>query len=205
MSRRPASNRWLQRQQRDHFVRQAQQSEYRSRAVYKLQEIDKRDRLIQPGTCIIDLGAAPGSWSQYAISRTGQPGKVIAVDCLAMAPIDNVLFIQGDFTEQETFNRCMECIGDSPVDLVLSDMAPNITGIRSTDQARSMYLAELTKDLATRVLKQEGDLLIKLFQGEGVDQFRKELQEHFGRVLTRKPRASRDDSREFYLLARGFR
>ena len=204
MSKRPGSKRWLQRQQRDQFVRQAQQSEYRSRAVYKLREIDERDRLINPGQRIIDLGSAPGSWSQYAISRTGPGGLVLAVDCLPMTPIDNVLFIQGDFTDQVTLDRCLACLGDDGADLVLSDMAPNISGIRATDQARSIYLAELAKDLAIRVLRKKGDLLIKLFQGEGTDPFRESLKEHFGRVLTRKPRASRDDSREFYLLARDF-
>ena len=204
MSKRPGSNRWLQRQQRDQFVRQAKQSEYRSRAVYKLREIDERDKLIKPGQRIIDLGAAPGSWSQYAVARTGLNGLVLAIDCLPVSPIDNVLFIQGDFTEQATLDRCLETLGEDRTDLVLSDMAPNISGIRATDQARSIYLAELAKDLAVRVLKQNGDLLIKLFQGEGVDPFRDSLKEHFGRILTRKPRASRDISREFYILARTF-
>jgi len=205
MPRKPGSQRWLQRQRSDHFVKQAQQSEYRSRAVYKLKEIDKRDRLFEKGQVIIDLGAAPGSWSQYAVKRVGPRGKVIAVDILPMASIPSATLIKGDFTEQQTYEHCLEALGGKAADLVISDMAPNLSGIRSRDQARSVYLAELARDIALEVLKPGGHFLVKVFQGEGVEPFRASLGEHFTRILSRKPKASRESSREFYLLARGYR
>ncbi|HKK16713.1 MAG TPA: RlmE family RNA methyltransferase [Gammaproteobacteria bacterium] len=205
MRKRSGSNRWLQRQHSDPFVRQARKSEYRSRAIFKLMEIDRRDHLFQPGHKVIDLGAAPGGWSQYVAGMVGKQGKVIALDILEMQPLDNVFFIQGDFSEQSTSMRCLEALGGDKADLVISDMSPNITGIKVTDQARSLYLAELALEFAVRVLRQDGALLIKLFQGEGVDEFRASLKEHFSKIVTRKPNASRDDSREFYLLARAFR
>jgi len=199
-----SSKRWLQEHQRDEFVRQVRQSQYRSRAVYKLMEIDKQDHLFRPGQTVIDLGAAPGSWSQYAAERVGNQGKVIAVDVLQMEPLEKVLFIQGDFTEQITVDNCLECLKGTRADLVISDMAPNISGIRTTDQARSMYLAELALDFAGTVLKQGGSMLVKLFQGQGTDQYRKQLVEVFQRVKYRKPKASKDSSREFYILAQGY-
>jgi len=205
MSKRPSSSRWLQRQKKDPYVKQAQQSEYRSRAVYKLEEIDKKDHLFRKGQTIIDLGAAPGSWSQYVAHRVGSQGKVIAIDILAVEEIVNVLFIKGDFTEQAIYEQCLQSLNGNKADLVISDMAPNISGIKSSDQARSMALAELALELACQVLKPGGDLLVKIFEGEGVAEFRQELKEHFQQVMTRKPKASRDNSREFYILARTFR
>lgn len=200
-----SSRRWLQRQQKDHYVKLARKSDYRSRAVYKLIEIDEKDHLFRPGQVVIDLGAAPGSWSQYVAERVGKTGKVIALDILEMEPIDNVEIIQGDFTTDDVFEQCLECLAGRSADLVISDMAPNLSGIKATDQARSIYLAELALDLSRRVLNKDGALLVKMFQGEGADSYRTELKEHFKRILTRKPRASREGSREFYLLAHGLR
>jgi len=205
MSKSSGSSRWLQRQKKDPYSKQARQSHYRSRAVYKLMEIDENDKLLHKGQTVIDLGAAPGSWSQYVAEKVSPTGKVIAVDILHMDPIDNVQFIEGDFTEQETFEKCLQDIEKHKVDLVISDMAPNLSGIKATDQARSLYLADVARDLAYRVLRPEGDFLVKIFQGSDTDRYRLELQEHFARILTRKPGASRDSSREFYLLARAFR
>ena len=205
MSKRPSSTRWLQRQKKDPYVKQAQQSEYRSRAVYKLKEIDEKDHLFRKGQTVIDLGAAPGSWSQYVARRVGPQGKVIAIDILPLDSIDNVLFIKGDFTEQAIYKQCLYSLDGQNADLVISDMAPNISGIKSSDQARSMHLAETARDLACQVLNPGGDVLIKIFEGEGVTEFRQGLKEHFRQILTRKPRASRDSSREFYILARTFR
>jgi 23S rRNA (uridine2552-2'-O)-methyltransferase len=204
MPKRPGSTRWLQRQEKDTFVKQVQQSHYRSRAVYKLKEIDQNDRLFSKGQSVIDLGSAPGSWSQYASEQLGQHGKVVAIDILPMEPIDNVLFIQGDFAEQAIYEECMQVLNSSSVDLVISDMAPNLSGIKATDQARSIYLAELSRDLAFQVLKPGGNLLIKVFQGEGIDEFKRSLAEHFQKIMTRKPEASRKNSREFYILASVF-
>lgn len=196
---------WLQRHKQDPFVKQARRENYRSRAVFKLQQIDQRDRIFMSGQFVVDLGAAPGGWSQYAAERIQPGGRLLAVDILPMDPLDNVEFIQGDFSGEETFDECMEISGDHKVDLVISDLAPNLTGIRDTDQARSMYLAELVLDFARRALAPGGSLLIKLFQGAGVDAYRKELNVSFQKLIVRKPDASRDDSREFYILARGYK
>jgi 23S rRNA (uridine2552-2'-O)-methyltransferase len=198
-----SSKRWLRAHERDPYVRKSRQSEYRSRAAWKLMEIDQHDRLFRPGQLVVDLGAAPGSWSQYAASRVGPRGRVIAVDVLPMAPVAGVEFMQGDFADAAVQARCLEALGDRRADLVISDMAPNLSGIRATDQARSMRLAELALEFARQVLAPGGDLLLKLFQGSGADAFRKELVEHFQRVNIRKPGASRSASREFYVLARG--
>ena len=198
------SKAWQQRQKRDPFVKKARSDDYRARAVYKLQEIDQRDRLFKRGMTVVDLGAAPGSWSQYAARRTGPDGRVLALDVLDMEPVANVEFIRGDFTEEETLQACLSALGASQADLVISDMAPNLSGIRSADQARSLELAELAFDFARRVLKPGGDLLIKIFEGPGTDRFRQELSEVFQKVIIRKPKASRDASREFYMLARGY-
>jgi 23S rRNA (uridine2552-2'-O)-methyltransferase len=197
-----SDKRWLERQNRDPYVKQARNSSYRSRAVYKLQEIDQRDRLFRPGQLVVDLGSAPGSWSQYAAEKVSPAGKVIALDILAMPPINGVEFIQGDFTEQSVFDQCLACLNGKKADLVISDMAPNLTGIRDTDQARSMYLAELALDFAAAVLDPRGNLLIKVFEGAGMEQFKRALNEQFQRVSVRKPDASRSGSREFYILAR---
>ena len=205
MAKGSSKKHWLTRQQKDPYVRQAQQSHYRSRAVYKLIEIDEKDHLFKQGQTIVDLGAAPGSWSQYVSEKIGNKGRLIAIDILPIQPIDNTLFIKGDFTEQSVYEQCLQAIESTRADLVISDMAPNLSGIRAADQARSLYLAELSFDLAKGVLKQGGDMLVKLFEGEGTDMYRHELKEHFGKVIVRKPKASRDDSREFYVLARAFR
>lgn len=202
MTKSSSSKRWIQRRNKDPYVKKVQGTHYRSRAVYKLQEIDRKKKLFRPGQTVLDLGAAPGSWSQYVVERVGGKGRIIAVDILPMDPIPGVTIIEGDFTEQETLDECLTHVGDADVDLVISDMAPNITGIRDADQARSMYLAELALDLARQVLKPGGDLLIKLFQGAGVDEFRKELSSIFQGVRNIKPAASRGESREFYILAR---
>jgi len=200
-----SSKRWLQRQKDDPYVKKARRSHYRSRAAYKLAEIDKKDHLFRPGQTVIDLGAAPGSWSQYAAGRIGDRGRVIAIDILPLDPIDNVLFIQGDFTEQAVYEDCLARLDGRRCDLVISDLAPNLSGIRATDQAAGLYLAELARDLALEVLKPGGHLLVKVFQGEGIDVFRHSLREHFAKIVTRKPDASRDNSREFYVLARSYR
>ncbi len=205
MSKGSTSKDWLQRQKNDPYVKQAQQSHYRSRAVYKLQEIDQKDKLIKPNNCVVDLGSAPGSWSQYASERVKAKGRVISVDILPMQPIDGVLFVLGDFTDERVENECLGHIGKQGADLVISDMAPNLTGIRITDQARSMAMAELIYDFCHQALKPGGDLLIKLFEGAGTEQYRKLLKERFASVMTRKPGASRDQSREFYVLARSYR
>lgn len=191
--------------ERDPYVRQARSSEYRSRAAFKLEEIDQRDQLLHPGQAIIDLGAAPGGWSQYAARRVGRRGRVIAVDLEAMHPVENVEFIHGDFTTADTVARCREALHGAPVDLVISDVSPHLTGIRVTDQARSMQLAEDARDFAFELLRPGGDLLLKMFQGQGADQFVKELMKQFQRVMNRKPKASRGESREFYVLARGYK
>ena len=197
-----SSKRWLRDHERDPYVRKARRSKYRSRAAYKLQEIDQRDRLFRPGQLVVDLGAAPGSWSQYAASRIGPRGRVVAVDLLPMAPVNHVQIIEGDFGDVAIAARCLEALRGRKADLVISDMAPNLSGVRATDQARSMQLAELALEFATQVLAPGGDLLLKLFQGSGADEFRKELVEHFQRVIVRKPAASKSESREFYVLAR---
>lgn len=205
MAKGSSKKNWLARQQKDPYVKQAQQSHYRSRAVYKLIEIDKRDHLFKQGQVVIDLGAAPGSWSQYISEKIGHDGRLIAIDILPMEPIDNAVFIKGDFTQQSVYEQCLHEMNNAKADLVISDMAPNLSGIRATDQARSLHLAELSFDLAKSVLKTGGDMLVKVFEGEGTDTYRHDLKELFGKIIVRKPKSSRDDSREFYVLAKTFR
>jgi 23S rRNA (uridine2552-2'-O)-methyltransferase len=195
---------WIHRQEKDPYAKQARASHYRSRAAYKLSEIDKKDKLFRNVQTVVDVGASPGSWSQYVSEQLGPQGKIVAVDILPMQPIDKVLFIEGDFTEDEVVQACKSGLNGARADLVLSDIAPNLSGVRSSDQARSMYLAELVLAFSDEVLSQGGDILIKLFQGEGTDQFKKELANRFQKVMVRKPQASRDSSREFYVLARGY-
>lgn len=187
---------------RDEFVRRAAGEGWRSRAVYKLAEIDKRDRLLRPGMVVVDLGAAPGGWSQYAARKVGASGQVIAMDLLAMAPLEGVTFLQADFTEDAGLAALREALGDRPVDLVISDMAPNISGVRAVDQPRAMYLAELALDFAAQVLAADGALLVKVFQGEGSEAFLADMRAIFAQVRIRKPRASRPRSRETYVLGR---
>ncbi len=200
-----SSRRWLEEHLSDEFVLRAKREGYRSRAVYKLLEIDDKDKLLRPGLTVVDLGAAPGGWSQVARRRLGQHGRVLALDILEMDSLAGVEFIRGDFREDEAINRLMEMLGDSTVDLVMSDMAPNMSGVRDMDKTRAMYLVELALDLARQVLHPGGDLLMKVFQGPGYDQLIKELRHCFDKVVSRKPKASRDRSSEVYLLARGFR
>jgi 23S rRNA (uridine2552-2'-O)-methyltransferase len=205
MSRRKSSDRWLARHFRDEYVKRAHKEGARSRATYKLEEIDRQDRLLRPGLVVVDLGAAPGGWSEYAADRVGAKGRVIALDVLPILPIARVEVLQGDFTENTVLDSLMELVGGQRVDLVLSDMAPNISGIASADQARAIYLAELALDFAGQTLKPGGSLLIKTFQGAGFPELRKRMMERFEHVLSRKPRASRAESREIYLLGKGFR
>jgi 23S rRNA (uridine2552-2'-O)-methyltransferase len=204
MARSRSSARWLKEHFDDEYVKRAQQMGYRSRAVFKLLEIDEKDRLFRRGMRVVDLGAAPGGWSQIARDRVGPQGRVVALDILPMDPLPDVEVLQGDFREEEVMNALLAALGDRPVDLVMSDMAPNISGEKTVDQPRAMYLAELTLDLAQQVLAPGGDMLVKVFQGEGFDPFMRSLKEHFAKVIVRKPKASRPRSREVYLLARNY-
>lgn len=196
---------WLKDHVEDEYVRRAQRDGFRARAVYKLQEIDERDHLLKPGQTVVDLGAAPGSWCQYAVGRLGNQGRLIALDILEMESIDGVEIIQDDFSEQAGLDHLLAALKGRPVDLVLSDMAPNISGIAASDQARSVYLLELALDFCGQVLRPGGTLLVKAFQGEGFPEFHKALKQRFQSVKSRKPKASRAKSREIYLLAQGFK
>ncbi|MBF8779953.1 23S rRNA (uridine(2552)-2'-O)-methyltransferase RlmE [Pseudomonas fulva] len=200
-----SSHNWLREHFNDPFVKQAQKDGYRSRASYKLLEIQEKDRLIRPGMSVIDLGAAPGGWSQVTSRLIGGQGRLIASDILEMDSIPDVTFIQGDFTQDEVLEQILQAVGDSHVDLVISDMAPNMSGTPEVDMPRAMFLCELALDLAGRVLKPGGDFLIKIFQGEGFDQYLKDVRSKFDKVQMRKPSSSRDRSREQYLLARGWK
>jgi 23S rRNA (uridine2552-2'-O)-methyltransferase len=202
MARSKTSARWLQRHFDDAYVRKAQQAGYRSRAVYKLLEINERDHILRPGMTVIDLGAAPGGWSQVAAKIVGQRGHVVALDILPMDPLQGVSILQGDFREETIMAELLKVVGEQRVDLVISDMAPNISGMKAVDQPRAMYLAELALDLARKVLTPGGTLLVKAFEGEGIEEFRRELRRSFHVVITRKPKASRPSSREVYMLAK---
>ena len=203
MPRSKTSKAWLHEHVNDPYVQRAKREGYRSRAAYKLQEIARTDRIIAPGMTVVDLGATPGGWSQVAAERVGPRGKVIAVDLLQMAALRGVVFIQGDFREDETIARLEAELPGTIVDLVLSDMAPNMSGIAVADQARVVYLAELALDFAVKWLKPEGNFLVKTFQGVGFPQLREAIRGHFRQVLTRKPQASRGRSSEIYLLGKG--
>lgn len=206
MSRkRPSSKAWLKEHRDDPYVQQAQRDGYRSRACYKLLELQDKDKLIRPGMTVLDLGSAPGGWSQVAIALVGVRGRVIASDILPMDSLAGVTFIEGDFTEEGVLARIMEMLEGRPIDLVMSDMAPNMSGVTAVDQPRAIYLAELALDLAQQVLAPGGALVTKLFHGEGFDQVLLEAKACFLKVLTRKPRASRPRSREVYMVAKGFR
>ncbi len=204
MARTKSSARWLQRHFDDAYVRKAQQAGYRSRAVFKLLEINERDRILRPGMTVIDLGAAPGGWSQVATKIVGERGRVIALDILPMNPLPGVSILQGDFREEAVIAELLKVVGGQRVDLVISDMAPNISGMKAVDQPRAMYLAELALDLARKVLSPGGTLLVKTFEGEGIEEFRRELRRSFKTVVTRKPKASRPTSRESYVLAKNY-
>ena len=210
MAKSKSSKGWLKEHFEDEYVRRSQKDGYRSRAIYKLIEIDQKDRLVKPGMTIVDLGAAPGGWSEYCVKKLGKHGKVIALDILPMEPIDGVTIIEGDFREDSVFEELMAVMdsGSSDnckADLVISDMAPNISGMGSVDMPRAYYLCELALDLARQALKPGGSLLVKLFQGEGFEAYNKELKSSFSKVVMRKPKASRPRSREMYALATGFK
>jgi 23S rRNA (uridine2552-2'-O)-methyltransferase len=205
MSRKGSSRRWLAEHHSDPYVKQAREAGLRSRASFKLQQIQHKDQLIRPGMTIVDLGAAPGGWSQYVAGVLKGRGRLIALDILPMEPLAGVEFIQGDFREETVLEQLRLALDGQRVDLVLSDMAPNISGISASDQARAVHLAELALDFCQQALKPGGTLLLKLFQGEGFDAYLKALRAAFGSVQIRKPEASRGRSRELYLLARNYR
>ncbi len=200
-----SSKRWMKEHFDDHYVQQSQRDGYRSRACYKLLEINDKDKLIKPGMTVVDLGSAPGGWSQVAAELVGHNGRVIASDILPMDSLAGVDFVQGDFTEQAVFDAIMALIGDQPVDLVISDMAPNMSGMAAIDQPQAMYLVELALDMARQVLSPGGAFLAKVFQGEGFDAYLQDLRSSFQTVYTRKPAASRARSREVYLLGKGYK
>jgi 23S rRNA (uridine2552-2'-O)-methyltransferase len=203
MARSKSSAGWLKEHFDDHYVLKAKQEGWRSRAVYKLQEIDDKDRLFKPGMCVVDLGAAPGGWSQWTTHKVGDKGEVFALDILPVEPFAGVTFIQGDFREDEVYENLLSSLDGRNVDVVMSDMAPNMSGNKGVDIPRAMYLVELCVELADQVLKQNGDLLMKVFQGEGYNQLLDDLRSKYTKVITRKPKASRPRSKEIYLLARG--
>lgn len=205
MARSKSSGRWLQEHEGDIYVQRSRKEGYRSRASYKLLELDRRDRLFKPGMCVVDLGAAPGGWSQVAADKVGHRGRVIASDILPMDAIAGVDFAQGDFTEETVMTVILEMIGENPVDLVISDMAPNMSGMKAVDQPRAMYLTELAVDFAQQVLKPGGSFVAKVFHGEGFDSLLMALRQCFQKVQARKPEASRSRSREVYLVARDYR
>lgn len=198
-----SNRKWLKEHFADPYVKQAQQAGYRSRAVFKLLELQERDRLFKPGMLVIDLGASPGGWSQVVAPLVKPKGQIIALDVLPMEPIPGVSFIQGDFTDELVFEALLARIADEKrVDWVLSDMAPNLSGNESIDIPRSMYLAELALDFALKVVQENGGFLVKVFQGEGFDALLAQIKQHFRKVSIRKPKASRGRSREVYILAR---
>ena len=205
MKKSHSSKQWLRRHVNDPYVQRSKKEGYRSRSVYKLTEIDERDKLLRPGQVVVDLGAAPGGWSQVLAKRVGPQGKVIAIDLLEMEPVSGVTFIQGDFGSKKGLEAVQAALQGRRADLVLSDMAPNMTGIAVSDQARSMELAELARDFALLHLQPEGALLIKIFQGAGYDEYLLSLRRAFRKVVIRKPDASRGESAEQYLLARGLK
>ena len=204
MARSKSSKKWLKEHFSDAYVKKAQQLGYRSRAAFKLLEIQKRDRLIKPNMTIVDLGASPGGWSQVVVELLKNRGKVFALDLLPMKPIAGVEFIQGDFTDAETLKKFLDKLKDQKIDLIMSDMAPNISGVKIVDQARVMYLAESAFKFAQKVLRPGGNFLVKVFQGADFEEYMKLLRKHFSKVASRKPKSSRPRSRELYLLARIF-
>jgi 23S rRNA (uridine2552-2'-O)-methyltransferase len=200
--RNKSSRRWLREHFNDPYVKKAHHEGLRSRAVFKLQQIDERDKLFKPGMVVVDLGASPGGWSEFVLQRVGKKGRVIALDILPMDPIVGVEFILGDFYEEASLNILMQTLNNQKVDWVISDIAPNLSGIESVDQPRSIALAELAFDFALNVIKDNGGFLVKVFQGEGFDEFLLNIRLHFKKIVIRKPKASRGRSREVYILAR---
>ena len=205
MSRSKSSSKWLKEHFDDPYVKQAQEAGYRSRAVFKLKEIDDKDHLLKPGRSVVDLGAAPGGWTEYARSKLPDKDPVFALDILPMEPIAGVHIIEGDFTSEEVLNELLEALDGAKINLVLSDMAPNISGMKAIDQPKAMYLAELALDFCQQAMAPGGDFLVKVFQGEGFDDFLRAMRDRFQKVLVRKPSASRPRSREVYLLGRHYK
>ena len=205
MGRSKSSHQWMQRHVNDEYVKRSQVDGYRSRASYKLLEIQERDSIMKPGQVIVDLGSAPGGWSQVAVKLVGHKGRVLATDLLVMDPVQGVEFVQGDFTEQPVVDELIRLLDGRKPDLVISDIAPNISGMSAVDQPRSMYLCELALDFARQQLKSGGSLVVKVFHGAGFDDFIRDARTSFDRVVTRKPRASRPKSREVYMVATGFK
>lgn len=205
MGRSKSSASWLSRHLSDPFVKQAQKDGYRSRSAYKLVELNDKDKLIRPGMRIMDLGSAPGGWSQVAGKIVGDKGRILATDILPMDDLRNVDFIQGDFTDEAIVQKLLDWLGGGKFDLIISDIAPNLTGIDSADQASSIYFLELALDTVTKTLKPGATFVAKMFQGVGSDQYVKQLRTHFEKVTIRKPAASRKESREVYLVAKGFK
>lgn len=205
MKRSKSSSRWLNEHVNDPYVKRAQKDGLRSRASYKLMELNEKDKLMRPGMLVMDLGSAPGGWSQVAGRIVGEKGRVIASDILPMDPLDNVDFIQGDFTDDGVFQQILDALDGNQPDLIISDIAPNISGVAAADQAASMYLVELVLDMVRQVLKPNGNFVAKVFQGEGSDEYLKDVRTSFEKVVIRKPEASRPRSREVYLVAKGFK
>ena len=200
-----SSRRWLDRHFRDEFVKRAQREGYRARAAYKLLEIQEKDHLLKRGMRVVDLGTAPGGWAQVAQEIVGDSGRVVGLDLLPIAPLPDVTFIQGDFRENGPLEQLRAALGDAPVDLVLSDMAPNVSGMPAVDQPRAIYLCELALEFCRETLKPGGSLVVKAFQGAGFEDYLRELRCAFKRVASRKPKASRPKSREVYLVAQGYK
>lgn len=205
MKKSHSSKQWLRRHVNDPYVQRSKKDGYRSRSAYKLTEIDDRDKLLKGGQVVVDLGAAPGGWSQVAAKRVGASGKVVAIDLLAMEPVSGVTFLQADFATRKGLAQVQDALEGRQVDVVLSDMAPNFTGIPVSDQAKTLELAEAARDFALLHLKSQGAFLVKIFQGAGYDEYLKSLRSGFLKVMVRKPDASRDESAEQYMLARGLR
>ncbi|RMH40209.1 MAG: 23S rRNA (uridine(2552)-2'-O)-methyltransferase RlmE [Gammaproteobacteria bacterium] len=205
MAKSKSSKRWLQEHFNDPYVQKAQKEGYRSRAVYKLMEIAERDAIVRPGMTVVDLGAAPGGWSQWVSYHLKGKGQIFALDILPMDPLPDVTFIQGDFREKTVLDSLLEHMGGARADLILSDMAPNMSGMDAVDQPRAMYLAELAFDLVTQVANPGANFVVKVFQGEGFDDYLKTVRHSFDRVRVRKPKASRPRSREVYILGLGYR
>jgi len=200
-----SSGRWLQEHLTDPYVKMAKEQGYRSRASFKLLELQEKDKLMRKGMTVVDLGAAPGGWSQVAAQLVGDSGRVVSSDILPMDSLAGVEFVQGDFTEEAVLNEILNLMGGAAADLVISDMAPNMSGNGSVDQPASMYLVELALDMARQVLKPKGVFVAKVFQGEGFDEYVKDVRSSFDKVITRKPVSSRARSREVYILGRGFK
>ncbi|ROT96038.1 23S rRNA (uridine(2552)-2'-O)-methyltransferase RlmE [Marinobacter sp. R17] len=205
MARSKSSKRWLKEHFDDEYVKRSQVDGYRSRASYKLIELDDKDRFFKPGQMVVDLGAAPGGWSQVAMERIGHNGRVVASDILDMNPIAGVDFLQGDFTEQSVLDELLDLLGEARADVVISDMAPNMSGMPAVDIPKAMDLVELALDMAKQVLRPDGVFVAKVFQGEGFDSLLKDMKTNFRTVVSRKPGASRSRSREVYQVCRGFR